>query len=47
MFASKVRPPTTEQWEAFGQDQGSKHTSKSVLCVSKQQKVYIVSVENN
>lgn len=39
MFASKVRPPTTEQWEAFGQDQGSKHTSKSVLCVNKQQKV--------
>ena len=39
MFASKVRPPTTEQWETFGQDQGSKHTSKSVLYVNKQQKV--------
>lgn len=47
MFASKVRPPTRARfalqplsnWEAFGQDQGSKHTSKSVLCVNKQQKM--------
>ena len=39
MFASRFALQPLSNWEAFGQDQGSKHTSKSVLCVNKQQKM--------